>query len=234
MSAEDHHGSGIGLTGARFGGASRRRRRRDEVPVAPPRTAPSEAATEIIRAVTGPAPRPPDRAPDVVPGEGPGVGLTGARFGGASRRRRGAVPPPVAEPAPQPAPATQPAPVADVPPLVSLVSEALDPSATSFVRPYVLTRGRTRSLLDLSIETLVSAVPAAAPVAEDQQAVVDLCREPRSVAEVAALLAVPIGVARVLLGDLAACGALTVHRTAGAAGPDLALMERVLTGLRRL
>lgn len=53
-------------------------------------------------------------------------------------------------------------------------------------------------------------------------------------AEIAALRGVPLGVARVLLGDLAALGAVVVHRTVDAGGPDLALMERVLSGLRRL
>jgi hypothetical protein len=56
------------------------------------------------------------------------------------------------------------------------------------------------------------------------------------VAEVAALLSVPLGVARVLLGDMAGLGVVTVHQNASSAGntPDLALMERVLSGLRRL
>ena len=42
--------------------------------------------------------------------------------------------------------------------------------------------------------------------------------------------------ARVLLGDMAGLGLVTVHQTASSAGnaPDLALMERVLSGLRRL
>jgi hypothetical protein len=67
--------------------------------------------------------------------------------------------------------------------------------------------------------------------------IVDLCVRPRSVAEVAALLAVPLGVVRVLLGDLATAGAVVVHPTAGAAAggaPDVAFMRRVLVGLRRL
>ena len=44
------------------------------------------------------------------------------------------------------------------------------------------------------------------------------------------------GVARVVLGDMASLGIVTVHQTASSAGnvPDLALMERVLSGLRRL
>lgn len=70
----------------------------------------------------------------------------------------------------------------------------------------------------------------------EHRAVAELCRQPRSVAEVAALLPVPLGVARVLLGDMAGLGLVVVHKTTGADGgaPDLALMERVLSGLRRL
>jgi hypothetical protein len=67
--------------------------------------------------------------------------------------------------------------------------------------------------------------------------IVDMCLQPRSVAEVAALLAVPLGVARVLLGDLAVAGVVTVHPTAGSTGdgaPDVEFMRRVLVGLRRL
>jgi hypothetical protein len=111
--------------------------------------------------------------------------------------------------------------------------------SSASVRPYVLTRGRTRSKFELAVETLVSAVPMAVGdpgphAAPTTDAILALCREPRSVAEVAAMLGLPLGVARVLLGDLAASGALAVHASTGTAGPDLALLERVLGGLRRL
>jgi hypothetical protein len=104
------------------------------------------------------------------------------------------------------------------------------------VRPYVLTRGRTRATFELSVDTLVSAAPQSAPpgVSAVHQAVLGLCREPRTVAELSARVGVPLGVARVLVGDLAATGAVAVHRAAGPDGPDLALMQRVLSGLRRL
>ena len=59
----------------------------------------------------------------------------------------------------------------------------------------------------------------------------ELCARLRSVAEVAVLLAVPLEVARVPVGDLAADGAVVVH---SAAAPDLDFMRRVLVGLRRL
>jgi hypothetical protein len=54
------------------------------------------------------------------------------------------------------------------------------------------------------------------------------------VAAVAALAGVPLGVARVLIGDLAMTGALVVHDTAGHQGPSVPLLQRVLAGLRNL
>jgi hypothetical protein len=108
---------------------------------------------------------------------------------------------------------------------------------SSVVRPYVRTGGRTRGKLDLSLETLVSVLPKEVPyqLPHDEAAVLDLVRDQsRSVAEVAALHRVPIGVAKVIIGDLAAAGLLAVHRSFAASGPDLALMERVLGGLRRI
>lgn len=110
----------------------------------------------------------------------------------------------------------------------------------SIVRPYAWTRGRTRSNFDLAVETLVSTTSRGRDTQQVRQyehrAVAELCREPRSVAEVAALLKLPLGVARVLLGDMALQDLVVVHETAGSAGevPDMALMERVLSGLRRL
>lgn len=108
------------------------------------------------------------------------------------------------------------------------------------VRPYSWTRGRTKSGYYLAIETLVATSSRGrdrnAIVQLEHRSVADICTETRSVAEVAALLPVPLGVARVLLGDMAALGLVVVHENAGNTGgsPDLALMERVLSGLRRL
>jgi hypothetical protein len=101
------------------------------------------------------------------------------------------------------------------------------------VRPYVMTRGRTRPAEDLPLEALVeSSVSGDHPALSFEPGrVVELCRTPRSVAEVAATLTVPIGVARVLIADLAANGTVTIHRTATADGPDIPLLERLLDGL---
>lgn len=108
------------------------------------------------------------------------------------------------------------------------------------VRPYTWTRGRTRPVQDLQLETLVSTSGLGRDPEQSQslehQAVASLCQQVRSVAEVAALLALPLGVARVLLADMVNIGLVTVHQNpdVGDGGPDLALMERVLAGLHQL
>jgi Protein of unknown function (DUF742) len=116
-----------------------------------------------------------------------------------------------------------------------------DPAtAASVVRPYTWTGGRTSPVFDLALETLVSTSEHGRDMAtltsEEHRAVSELCCAPRSVAEVAALLCLPLGVARVLLADMADIGLVVVHRSANGSGdtPDMALMERVLSGLRRL
>ncbi|MND03689.1 hypothetical protein D3C83_236430 [compost metagenome] len=54
-------------------------------------------------------------------------------------------------------------------------------------------------------------------------------------AEVSALLRIPLGVVRVVIADMAAEGLVHVHQPQLEAGkPDLNLLERVLSGLRRL
>ena len=109
------------------------------------------------------------------------------------------------------------------------------------VRPYAMTGGRTRSLRDaeLEVEALVSttsAGEAAVPALNiDWRSIAVLCRDVLSVAEVSARLDLPLGVARVLIGDMAEEGFVLVHRPQQTGGrPDLALLERVLYGLREI
>lgn len=111
--------------------------------------------------------------------------------------------------------------------------------AASSIRSYTWTGGRTKSNYELAIETLVSVgenYRPGAPVRLEHQSIAELCQQPRSVAEVGALLSLPIGVARVLLADMAELGLITVHQTVSESGsaPHMMLMERVLSGLRRL
>ncbi|WP_149827360.1 DUF742 domain-containing protein [Streptomyces tailanensis] len=115
------------------------------------------------------------------------------------------------------------------------------------VRPYSLTGGRTRFGHVLLVETFVAVLeaPAERPQLEngslntkvmpEMRAIVELCRRMRTVAEIAALLRMPLGVVRVLLSDLADQGKTRVYGTGHGPGqPDRALLERVLSGLRRL
>jgi hypothetical protein len=103
------------------------------------------------------------------------------------------------------------------------------------VRPYAITRGRTRSRTVLALETLVEWAHGREQrsLSREQQAIRDVCLRPMSVAEVSARTALPLGVVRVLLDDLAAADLVVVHTTAGDR-PDRALLERVLDGLQRL
>ena len=130
------------------------------------------------------------------------------------------------------------------------------------VRPYSLTGGRTRFGHVLLVETFVATTAEleAGPerkeltggtshafsygggslntrVMPEMRAIVELCRRMRTVAEIAALLRMPLGVVRVLLSDLADQGKIRVYGTGtghGTGRPDRALLERVLSGLRRL
>jgi uncharacterized protein DUF742 len=83
-----------------------------------------------------------------------------------------------------------------------------------FVRPFIVTRGRTQPLHDgLRIETLVRATPAAlsAPLRFERRRIVELAQRPVSLAEVAAELGVPLGVARVLIADLYTGRYISLH-----------------------
>jgi hypothetical protein len=106
------------------------------------------------------------------------------------------------------------------------------------VPAYALTRGRTRSHgVELPLEAMVSitdfGLERRPTLGTERRSILDLCDSPTSVVEVAAHLSVPIGVARVLLGDLAASGHVAVHMPAqGDERPDAQILERLLEGLR--
>ncbi|MDH6118370.1 hypothetical protein ABH930_001370 [Kitasatospora sp. GAS204A] len=121
---------------------------------------------------------------------------------------------------------------------------------SSRVRPYAITRGRTRFGRVLLVETLVSALNRPADPADrslpELAAICDVCRgQMRSIAEISALLRMPLGVVKVLVSDLADQGRIRVHGADVADGTDLdgtgevpaskrVLLERVLGGLRKL
>jgi hypothetical protein len=112
-----------------------------------------------------------------------------------------------------------------------------DPRQDGRVVPvYAVTGGRTRAGdHDLPIESLVTATDqSATELQPEYRAIVALARRPVSLVEVSVGLAVPIGVARVLVSDLAAAGHLVVHTPppSQAGGPSPQILGRLLEGLR--
>ena len=104
------------------------------------------------------------------------------------------------------------------------------------IRSYTLTAGRTATNVDLAMEaTLRLQAGAEAPVLTPSAAqVLEVC-DRRSVAEVSALTKMPIGVTRVLLGDLIEQGLVRIQATINdstSTDERLELIERTLRGLR--
>ncbi|MEZ3178010.1 DUF742 domain-containing protein [Streptomyces pimonensis] len=115
-----------------------------------------------------------------------------------------------------------------------------DPSGLE--RYYVLTRGRSGpggAAAGLDVATLVVSRPGPAPgLQHEHEEIVRRCREPLSVAELGAHLGLPFNILAVLLSDLLDAGRIEARdpipaHVAGR-GPDLALLEEVLSGLERL
>ena len=110
----------------------------------------------------------------------------------------------------------------------------------SVVPAYALTQGRTRSVgRELGLETLVTATEYGnrneSSVQMESHAILMMTSRPISVAEIGAALHVPIGVARVLVSDLADAGYLTVSMPVGMdenGRPNRQVLERLLDGLR--
>ncbi|WJV50134.1 DUF742 domain-containing protein [Streptomyces flavofungini] len=119
-----------------------------------------------------------------------------------------------------------------------------DDDAGPVVRPYAMTRGRTTSPAQHRLDLI--AVVIAESHAEDTEAdqtlspehvdIVGLCRDtPQSVAELAAELDLPIGVIRVLIGDLVDDRLVHVTRPVPPAElPDESILRDVINGLRAL
>jgi hypothetical protein len=108
------------------------------------------------------------------------------------------------------------------------------------LRAYAVTGGRTRPRhTDLEMESLVATTALglsdAARLSMERRAIAHLCRHVLSIAEVSAHLDLPLGVTRVLVGDMAAEGLVSIHRPSNPeAQPDLSLLQRVLAGLRAM
>ncbi|MCT7356083.1 DUF742 domain-containing protein [Streptomyces sp. 15-116A] len=123
-------------------------------------------------------------------------------------------------------------------------SHWFDDEAGPVVRPYAMTRGRTTSAAQHRLDLI--AVVVTEPQADDPEAdptlapehvdIVELCREtPQTVAELSAELDLPIGVVRVLVGDLVDTEFVHVNRPVPPAElPDESILRDVINGLRAL
>ncbi|MEV2189666.1 DUF742 domain-containing protein [Streptomyces phaeochromogenes] len=124
-------------------------------------------------------------------------------------------------------------------------SQWYDNEAGPLVRPYAMTGGRTKSGptgVRFDLIALVSLDTGAPDVLDDtglgpeHRALIELCRtETQSVAELAADADLPVGVVRVLLGDLLELGCVKVSLPVPPAQlPDERILREVIEGLRAL
>ncbi|WP_181776973.1 DUF742 domain-containing protein [Amycolatopsis pittospori] len=154
--------------------------------------------------------------------------------------------PTIPTPSPVASPLSAPSPIRQSPPRPASsagsapASVYLPPASGSRVRPYTRTGGRTRTAHDLALEALVSTSDdgrryRGVRTIEHRQ-ICDLCLDTRSIAEIAAHLRLPLGVVKVLVGDMADAGLVLIHQTELIMGDSSsrAFMERVLQGLRAL
>ena len=112
----------------------------------------------------------------------------------------------------------------------------------ALARPYAWTEGRTAPSVEIAVEALVETTDegraeAVYQTSSESAEVLELCLRPRSLMEIAALLALPLGVVRVLVSDLMEDYLVIVRDTLSDTatwGERHDLMERVLHGLRDL
>jgi hypothetical protein len=115
----------------------------------------------------------------------------------------------------------------------------LDREAGPVVRPYALTRGRTRppgaklGLID-QVSATEPLVADARGLGPEHRRLLDLCRTPTAVADLASETDLPLGVIRVLLGDLLERGLVAIAEPAEADSSGETVLRSVLDGLRAL
>ena len=115
----------------------------------------------------------------------------------------------------------------------------LDRDAGPVVRHYALTAGRTRppgEKLDL-IDVIIAVIDTPADtrgLQPEHRRLIDLCRAPAAVAELASQIDLPLGVVRILLGDLRERGLVRVVKAPGRDTQLESVLKSVLDGLRAL
>ena len=103
---------------------------------------------------------------------------------------------------------------------------------------YAITGGRTRSSsAELPMESLVMVTERASwhGLQAEYRAILEMADRPVSLVEIGSALQIPVGVARVLVSDLAGTGYVAVYEpepTGDDGRPNPVLLERLLEGLR--
>jgi hypothetical protein len=115
----------------------------------------------------------------------------------------------------------------------------VDEAAGPLVRPYALTRGRTRpgdARLDVAAQVVTTRTATSLDGLQPEHLrILELCQRPWSVAELAVYVGVPLIVAKVLVGDLVERGEVAVRPPIDPArAPDQKLLQAVLDGIRAL
>ena len=106
-----------------------------------------------------------------------------------------------------------------------------------FVRPFLVTAGRTKSSVEgLQFETLIQSTALGGDDLRFEPArVFALCESATAIAEISAHLEMPIGTVKVVIGDLIDSGHLDVHQTIDTSDTeDIQLISRLIDGVRRL
>ncbi len=117
----------------------------------------------------------------------------------------------------------------------------LDRDAGPVVRPYAMTRGRTgpaagTSLGMIDVVVAVAGVqpPAGVRMSPEHRQILALCWEPVTVVDLASDIDLPVGVVRVLLGDLSQHGMIRILATPRGPVTNERLLRDVLDGLHAL
>jgi Protein of unknown function (DUF742) len=113
-----------------------------------------------------------------------------------------------------------------------------DDEAGPLVRPYAVTRGRTKSGRDLNLITLVvTTAYQNAAMDPEYTEILRICQYPLSIAEISAKLGLPITVIKILVADLIEQGFLIFSSPPSPLNtetPDMNVLQAVLDGIRRL
>ncbi|WP_194903651.1 DUF742 domain-containing protein [Catenulispora rubra] len=114
----------------------------------------------------------------------------------------------------------------------------------SFVRPYTITHGRTASARDdLNLITVITTLappenqPTIRGLEPEHRLILEQCRRPAALAEVASVLNLPVAVTKILISDLITWGVVSARPPLAVAvgqRPDMTILQAVRDGLQRL